>query len=81
MQPDALVSLVESSAPYKKKMKTPTQVKKKETDNDEPRIKDVLVVSRLKASDLRPPIYYTAWRLPKISYFGHLAHSHSETSE
>ena len=48
-----------------------------ESDNEEPRIKDVLeglsqLVSRQKAS---------AWRLPKISCFGHLADNYSETSE
>ena len=54
-----------------------------ESDNEEPRIKDVLenlskTVSRERAAEW---IYYTAWRLPKISCFGHLADSYSETSE
>ena len=52
-----------------------------ESDNEEPRIKDVLEVFPNSFLDKRPPIYYTAWWFPKISCFGHLANSYSETSE
>ena len=52
-----------------------------ESDNEEPRIKDVLEGLPNSFPDKRLPIYYTAWRLPKISCFGHLADYYSETSE
>ena len=52
-----------------------------ESDNEEPRIKDVLEGLSQLVSRQRSPIYYTAWRLPKISCFGHLADSYSDTSE
>ena len=52
------------------------------SNDEEPRIKDVLgnlskTVSRQRASDG----CYTVWLLPKISCFGHLADSYSETKE
>ena len=52
-----------------------------ESDNEEPRIKDVLEGLSNSFLDKRPPIYCTAWQLPKISCFGHLADNYFETSE
>ena len=40
-----------------------------EGQNEEPRIKDVKEVCPNSFPDRRPPSYYTAWRLPKISCF------------
>ena len=52
-----------------------------ESDNEEPRVKDVLENLSKTVPENALPIYYIAWRLPKISCFGHLADSYSETSE
>ena len=52
-----------------------------ESDNEEPRIKDVLEGLSQLVSRQKPPIYCTAWQLPKISCFGHLADNYFETSE
>ena len=53
----------------------------KESHNEESRIKDVLEGLSQLVSRQKPPIYYTAWQLPKISCFGHFVDSYSETSE
>ena len=52
-----------------------------ESDNEDTRIKDFLEGLSQLVPDKRLPIYCTAWRLLKISCFGHLADNYFETSE
>ena len=52
-----------------------------QSNDDEPRIKDVLRNLSKQFPENTLLTCYTAWRLPKISCFGHLADSYSETNE